>query len=493
MTICRPLFRLSVITFFLAFPLGTIAEGVKDGTLGQSQLVKLRTYAPKQGTEVAVQNALANVDIKSAVLNRSKFVGLDRQMSFKLKQDGIADQRSSGRCWLFSGLSIYSQNAATKLQLDDFEYSHAFLSFYDKLEKSNLYLEQMIELRSASMTDRRFMQLSKDPIGDGGWFIQVLGLIRKYGLVPREAMPETKQSSSTGQSNALLNKLLIKQTEELRAMAAKGNSVKQLRARNEEMLADVYRFLCLVYGTPPETFVYRANTKDDKKKKSDSTQTDSLALPEDISLPTGPTSYTPQTFAASYLGDTIPEYLILTNEPNRPYNKTYRYQDSRQMAENDEMVCLNLPVNRLKDYVQKQLRDSQAVWFACDVSSENISDSALFRTGLWDHQSLLGIDFTLTKGQQLSYQQSSTDHAMLFAGYDSVAAGYPNKWLIENSWGKKGDGGYWYMYDDWFDKYVYLIVVEARFLDPDDAAKFKEKPVELPSHDVFAQALKRIE
>ena len=240
------------------------------------------------------------------------------------------------------------------------------------------------------------------------------------------------------------------------------------------MLADVYQLLVLCYCEPPKEFVYRYEPKEDSIKAEIK-------------------RYTPRSFASEYLGEKMPEYVAIMNDPNREYGIPYQGEWSRNLWEIDDFTLLNLPIERLKHYTMKSLLDSQLVWFACDVGKEHYSKKGIFATDIYQHAQLLGVDFELTKAEKLAYGDGVASHAMAIMGVDTTDTGESNKWLVENSWGsKRGDDGYWYMYDDWFDEYVYVIIVDKRLMEPEDLAMLDQKPRRSELWDVFFQALKNL-
>lgn len=426
------------------------------------------------GYSPATINAVTNNDIKALSLSREKVCAFDNLFNVRLKSTGITNQAGSGRCWLFAGLNCFSPGVCKKLDLSKFEFSQPYLAFWDKMEKANFFLEEIIRLRERPLYDRELMLTLEGPFGDGGWWHYATSLIEKYGVVPITAMPESKQSSNTGTVNFLAERKLRSFAAELRRAYAEGASENQLRQRKEQMLAEIYQLLVFAYGRPPKEFVYRY-------KVNDSTITE-------------PKTYTPKSFYDEFIGGPLPEYAVLMNNPAKGYDSLYQIEGSRNMADREDLTMLNLSIDALKDYCLKALLDSQAVWFACDVGVDNFNDSGVFRLGIYDFASTLGISFDIAKADRITLGDSYPNHAMTLVGVDTAADGTPTKWLVANSWGEKpGDDGYWTMYNDWFDMNVYLAVVRKDLLSDADRKKLDQKPTVLPSWDPFYQAAKRIQ
>ncbi len=465
------------LIFGFALLVAVISSGVlaaDPGQLSPVLLEKLEADFNANRQSTAIYNAVTNNDLNDLTLNRRIITEHDKLFNVELKGAGITNQAGSGRCWLFAELNVFNPKVMNKLQLGNFELSQPYLTFWDKMEKANNFLEEIIRLRERPLYDRELSLVLDGPFGDGGWWTYATGLIDKYGVVPIEAMPETKQSISTGDINKLCSRKLRVFASELRALHAAGTDSDQLRTRKEEMLGDIYALLAYAYGQPPREFTFRYESKKD-------------------SSIVGPLPYTPMSFYDEYLGGKMPEFVGLMDNPAKDYDILYEIESSRNMADADDLKLLNVPVDVLKKYCLASLRDSTAIWFACDVGKEHYRDSGILAVDIYDYQSILGMSFDISKADRITLRDSYPNHAMAIVGVDTTDSGEPSKWLVENSWGeKRGAKGYLHMYDDWFDEYVYLVVVEKRLLEPDDKAKFDQDPVVLPTWDPFYQALKKL-
>jgi bleomycin hydrolase len=448
-----------------------------NGSLSPEQIGRFQEQLGQQPDIERTINAVTNNDIKSLSLNRELLMKHNSDFNMKVTGSKIIDQKSTGRCWMFAGSNVVTPKVMTKLELSDFVLSKSYLAFWDKLEKSNHFLEKMIEYRDRPLDDRSLLTWLETPVGDGGWWQYFEGLIGKYGIVPASAMPETHQSSKTTRLNSLLNTLLKKATAEIRRRAENGRSVAQLREYKQVVLADVYRLLVFNYGQPPDEFVFRW-----EKKVDDSTKT----LTEK--------TYTPMSFYNEFYGEAMPQYMAITNNPGKEYGQTYLFKDGRNMMEEDDILVLNLPLDKLKEYTFKMLTDSQIVWFACDVGPDNFNDSGIFAVDIYDYNATFGIDFHMPKADRVMYEDISPNHAMVITGVDTTAEGTARKWLVENSWGTdKGKSGYWTMYDDWYDQNVLLVMVDKKVLEPDDLALFEKKPVVIEDWEPFFTALRNLQ
>jgi bleomycin hydrolase len=415
------------------------------------------------GRTRTAMNAVTNNDIKTLALNRDVLAVNDDIFSFKLPTKGITDQESSGRCWMFAGLNLMRQKVIKKYSLDDFELSQSYLAFWDLLEKSNVFLEYIIDTRDRDILDRELDKYLDDPIGDGGYWGYVVNIVDKYGVVPKKVMAETHSSANTGRMQSILTTLLRRDAAVLRSHAAEGKSADELRAEKPAMLQDVMRVLVINYGMPPANFEWRT--------------TDSTGLASD------PVVYTPQEFYRDVIGVDLSDYVSLASYPIHPFGKNYVISTTKSMADKSDITFVNVDVQQMKSLVLKTLLDSNRVWFGCDVGHESYSKKGLLVKGVYDYDELFGVKLDMTKTERLDYRDESSNHAMVLSGVD-IVDGKPRKWLVENSWGKDpGDDGFFTMSDDWFDEYVLNVIIPKKYLPADIMAITKEKPTPLPIWD----------
>ncbi len=474
----KPLSLLIAMTLGLLGPTGSNAAD--PGRIDQDLLGRLQEKLAGQDNLDRIVNAATNNDINSLSLNRELIKGHDSRFNFSIDGSKIISQKKSGRCWMFAGANVITPKVMTRLDLKDFKLSEAHLAFWDKLEKSNLFLEIMIEMRDRPLDDRALQMYLDSPIGDGGWWQYFEALLGKYGVMPSSAMPETEQSSNTGRLNGLLRTILRKATAELRRMHESGKKEKDLRRYKEDVLADVYKLLVCTYGTPPAEFVFRY-----EEKKIEGEDTTKVLVDH---------SYTPKSFYDEFYGEQMPEYVALVNNPAMEYATLYEFEDGRNVFEAADMAMLNLPIEKLKDYAYRMIKDSQMVWFANDVGKANYRDSGILAVDIYDYEKTFGIDLSTTKADRINYKDTSPNHAMVLLAVDTTTDGVPRKWKVENSWGSdKGNDGYWTMYDSWFDEFVMQVMVDKQLLDAEDAELFEQKPVIIEDWQPFFSALRNLQ
>ena len=385
---------------------------------------------------------------------------IDTHFSHQVKTKGITDQKSSGRCWLFTGLNVLRAKMITKYDLPEFEFSQNYNSFYDLLEKSNLFLQAVIDTRNLPMDDRKVDWLMKNPIGDGGQFTGVSNLIMKYGVVPKSVMPETFQSNNTGQMTMILKWKLREFALELREMKS-----AKLAERKEVMLTEIYRILVECLGVPPTEFEWTRYNKEGKV----------------VSVK----KYTPKSFYNEFIGEDLEDnYVMIMNDPTREYGKVYEIEYDRHVYDGENWLYINLPIERVKELAIASIKDNTAMYFSCDVGKFSNSKKGTLDINNMDYESLFRTKFPMDKKQRIQTYSSGSSHAMTLIAVDLDEAGKPRKWMVENSWGAgSGYKGNMIMTDKWFEEYMFRVVLEKKYVPADVLKMLEQKPVLLPAWD----------
>ena len=433
--------------------------GISDEMLKQIQSSYKNTSADK-----AIRNAIGGTDIRKLSLNQENQQGLDTDFSIKVESKGITDQQSSGRCWLFTGLNVMRAKAIARYNLPSLEFSQAYSFFWDQLEKSNLFLQGVIDTAKEPMSNQTVEWLFKHPLSDGGTFTGVADIVSKYGLVPKEVMPETYSSEHTSQMSSLIGLKLKEYGLELRESVQKGMDVKKIEARKTEMLETVYRILVLNLGVPPTEFDYVR-----KDVKGNPVETE---------------HHTPMSFLEKY-GDKnlLTNYVMVMNDPSREYYKCYEIDFDRHRYDGKNWTYVNLPVEEIKEMAIASLKDSTRMYFSSDVTQLD-SKRGLLDVNNYDFGSLLGTTFGMDKKQRIQTFASMSAHAMTLMAVDLDENGKPKKWMVENSWGaQSGYKGHLIMTDEWFNEYMFRLVLETKYVPKKVLDIFKQKPVRLPAWD----------
>ena len=441
------------------------AQDHKEGGITPDMLKQIsQTY---QGTPAdrALRNAIGNNSIRSLALNQDNLKEMDTHFSVRVNSKGITDQQSSGRCWLFTGLNVMRAKTLARYGFQSFEFSEIYPFFWDQLEKANLFLQGIIDTRDKGLEDETVQWLLKHPLSDGGTFTGVADIVGKYGLVPKEAMPETYSSNNTSQMANLISLKLKEFALDLREMAAGGKGEKTLLEEKTRMLGTVYRMLALNLGVPPTEFDY---VRRDAKGNPVETE-----------------RHTPMTFLEKY-GDPqlLTHYVMLMNDPSRPYYKTYEIDYDRHRYDGRNWTYVNLPVEDIKRMAIASLKDSTMMYFSCDVGKFLNSKRGLLDVNNYDYESLMGTTFGMDKKERIQTFSSGSSHAMTLMAVDLDVNGKPVKWMVENSWGASaGYQGHLIMTDEWFDEYMFRLVVETKYVPAEVMKLFEQKPVRLPAWD----------
>ena len=409
----------------------------------------------------ALRNALNTTSITVLAENADNIAMIDTHFSDEVKTRGITDQKSSGRCWLFSGLNVLRAKMIDKFDLGDFSFSQNYLFFYDQLEKANLFLQGVIDTKSLDFSDRKVDWLFANPIGDGGQFTGVSNLIMKYGLVPADAMPETLSANSTSAMSTQLKNLLRQDGLKLRATTRKDD----VYAMKTEKLKEVYHILALCLGVPPAEFEW---ARYDSKGNFVSSKT-----------------YTPKAFYDEFVGtDLENNYVMVMNDPTREYGKVYEIDYDRHVYDGQNWVYVNLPIERIKEMAIASIKDNTAMYFSCDVNKFLNRTKGVADLNNFDYDSLMGVEFTMDKRQRILTHASGSSHAMTLKAVDLDASGKPKKWMVENSWGaSSGYKGNIIMTDEWFNEYMFRLVLEKKYVPANIMKMLEQQPIMLPAWD----------
>lgn len=443
----------------------------QSGTIGELQLEQIRkSYNGNDPATKALTNALTSNEVKKLVLNRQNLSTIDHQFKYKVKVQGISDQKQSGRCWMFTSMNVLRPLVIEKFQLTNFEFSHNFLYFWDIFEKANLYLEAQIKYAAQPLSDPYVDWLFKNPVGDGGVWSSFTNLANKYGLVPKEVMPETFSSENTTWMIRVINTKLREDGLILRNEVNKKTKPQPLEAKKIAMLGEIYRILAMNLGEPPTTFNYRFNNKNGELGESK--------------------QYTPMTFMAEVLGPVdFTQFIMLMNDPTRDYYKLYEIEYDRNVLEGRNWTYLNLPSEELKKFAMASIKNNKALYASCDVGKQLNNELGYSDIDNYDFESLYGIKFGMNKAQRIQTFESGSSHGMALIAVDVDANEKPVKWQFENSWGSSsGHNGYLTFSDDWFNEYLFRVVVLKDFLDEATLKLLEQKSMVLPPWDPMFQA-----
>lgn len=442
----------------------------KNGGIDKQMMQKI-VSSHSSASNRALSNAIATNSIDNLARNFRKAGGLDTHFSVETTKQNIHDQKSSGRCWLFSGMNVLRSNFA-RMHKDTLhvEFSHVYLSFHDQLEKSNLMLQGIIDNAKKPMNDPIVQFFFKNPISDGGTFCGVADLVDKYGLVPMEAMPESYSAENTSRMASIISSKLREYGLELRKMVANKKSAAAIKARKTEMLGDIYNILVLSLGEPVKTFQYAFKDKNGNNVGK-------------------PQTYTPETFRDAVLGKKLNgSFIMAMNDPRREYYKTYEVEYDRHTYDGHNWKYINLPMEDIAKMAIASLKDDTKMYSSYDVGKQLDRKRGYLDLDNFDYATLFDTKFPMNKAERISTFDSGSTHAMTLSAVDLDENGNPKKWKVENSWGpSNGHNGCLIMTNDWFNEYSFRLVVDKKYV-PENILKAEQtKPVMVMPDDPLFQ------
>ncbi|MFR9503483.1 MAG: C1 family peptidase [Rikenellaceae bacterium] len=444
------------------------ASYAQSGIIDPATLAEIKESYSVDSSSKALRNAIQSTsNLKSLALDNDVVNSMDHIFKYKAKLNStISDQHSSGRCWMFTSMNVLRPQVAEQFNLKSFDFSHNYCYFWDIFEKSNLFLENMISSAESSMDDREVVELFRSPVDDGGVWNHFYNIAKKYGVVPAEVMPETVHSNGTSSMVSVLKERLRKGGMEIRDAVADKAKDAEVEAIKVATLKDVYRILALCLGEPPVSFDWRYTDRDGEQKVIE--------------------GYTPQLFFADIEPEnyTPDNYIMVMNDPTRPYYSVYNIKNYRNTEEGVNWIYLNLPNDAIKAAALKSIKAGESMYISCDVGKESNSRTGVMSVGMYDLESLLGVDLKMDKRQRILSRHSGSSHAMTLMACDTDSNDVPVKWQVENSWGAaSGEKGYVTFTDEWFDNYIFRVVVKSEYLDKRSVKALDSESIDLPVWD----------
>ena len=448
----------------------TVSAQTKDGGITKQMLQQIEKQNAPTASDRALRNALAANSIDALAKNQKHAGALDTYFNIETKKQSITNQKSSGRCWMFSGMNVLRANFAKRTDSLKVTFSQDYLFFYDQLEKANLMLQGVIDTGKKPIDDQRVQFFFHHPLNDGGTFCGVADLTEKYGLVPTEVQPETYSAESTSRMSRIISSKLREQGLELRKMVNEGKKAKDIQQRKTEMLSEIYHMLVITLGEPVKEFTYAFRDKNGK------------AL-------TPVKTYTPQSFYQEVVGEKLNgTFIMVMNDPRREYYKTYEVEYDRHTYDGHNWKYLNLPMEDIEQLAIASLKDGRKLYSSYDVGKQLDRKRGFADTENYDYESLFGTTFGMNKAERISTFDSGSTHAMTLTAVDLDADGKPLKWKVENSWGSdSGHQGCIIMTARWFREYMFRLVVDKKYVSEKLLKDYDQKPVMVMPEDPLFQ------
>ncbi len=437
----------------------------KNMTLTHQQIEKYKQELNKNPKSKVLKNAIIKNGVQSVALNRDSLVDMRFDFSNEINTGKITNQNKSGRCWLFAALNLFRHKMEQDLNIKDFELSQNYMMFHDKMEKANYFLENIIDTLEEDTYSRVLMWVLENPLDDAGQWDMLANLVDKYGVIPKDFMPETYHSSNTWHMNSILIHKLRENACILRNMHREGKSLSEIREHKDRMLGDFYRMLAYFLGEPPVKFDFEYRDED-KNFHADRV-------------------LSPQDFYQKYIGWDMSDFISIINAPtkDKPFNQTFTVKYLGNVVGGRNVLYLNTDINTIKNLTLKQIKDDKPVWFGADVRQWMHYDSGILDTEVFSFHEVFDTEFELDKAGRLDYCDSLLTHAMVFTGVN-IVDGEPNRWKVENTWGEKpGKDGYFVMSNRWFEEFVYQVVIHRDYLSDDMKTALKKEPVVLSPWD----------
>ena len=448
----------------------TVSAQTKDGGITKQMLQQIEKQNVPTASDRALRNALAANSIDALAKNQKNAGALDTYFNVETKKQSITNQKSSGRCWMFSGMNVLRANFAKRTDSLKVTFSQDYLFFYDQLEKANLMLQGVIDTGKKPIDDQRVQFFFHHPLNDGGTFCGVADLTEKFGLVPAEVQPETYSAESTSRMSRIISSKLREQGLELRKMVNEGKKAKDIQQRKTEMLSEIYHMLVITLGEPVKEFTYAFRDKNGKTLTSVKT-------------------YTPQSFYQEVVGEKLNgTFIMVMNDPRREYYKTYEVEYDRHTYDGHNWKYLNLPMEDIEQLAIASLKDGRKLYSSYDVGKQLDRKRGFADTENYDYESLFGTTFGMNKAERISTFDSGSTHAMTLTAVDLDADGKPLKWKVENSWGSdSGHQGCIIMTARWFREYMFRLVVDKKYVSEKLLKDYDQKPVMVMPEDPLFQ------
>ena len=431
--------------------------------IDQKELKDFKTNYEKDTKNKVVKNALTKNPISEIVYDAKNEKDVINDFSIEVKTLPVCNQKQSGRCWIFAACNFLREKIAHELNVNNFELSQNYIAFFDKLEKANYLLASIVDLIASEPDERVLMHVLVNGVGDGGQWDMFVNLVKKYGVVPKNVMNETYQSSGTRESDILINSLARQFAAKAKKLHKNGETDKILVLKKETMQL-IYNLLVNCFGEPPVNFDFEYTDKEGKYHIEE--------------------GYTPKTFFDKYVKN-LDDYISIVNAPteSKPFYKTYTIDYLNNVIEGKRIVHLNLPMERFKELIISQLKDNEIVWFGSDVSNYRDRNTGLWDDLSFDYKSAFSFEIKFDKAEMLDFHESAMNHAMCLTGVN-IKNRKIKRWKVENSWGKEaGNQGYFIMSDSRFDSYVYQAVINKKYLNEKELKVLEGEPIVLAPWD----------
>ncbi|KAF2199824.1 bleomycin hydrolase [Delitschia confertaspora ATCC 74209] len=419
--------------------------------------------------------ALSSNPANAVLSSRSATISDTQTFNIKIPIEGspITNQAQSGRCWLFASTNVFRIAIMKKYRLESFQLSQSYLFYWDKIEKANYFLENILNTTDEDLDSRLIQTLLASPVGDGGQWDMVANLVKKYGLVPQALYPDSYNAASSAVMDRLITTKLREDAIRLRSLSSTSSATDPsilksvLSTEKQKMLREIHLILTLMLGPPPapdEPFTWEYNDRDGNF----------------CTVRTRPTAFAKELSDSRTMralgGTDVHSLFSLVNDPRNPYKRLLSVKRLGNVWEGRPVTYVNVDMTTMKEACINMLKRGMPVFFGSDVGKYSDSAKGIMDTRLYEYELGFNIKLGMKKAERLMTGESQMTHAMVLTGVH-VVSGKPLRWRVENSWSDKvGDKGYFVMSDAWMDEFVYQAVVDPSVVSPVVRKVLEQKP-----------------
>lgn len=415
-----------------------------------------------------VENSITRNGLENTCIDRKIIIENQPIFNIELPESKRYDQEDSHKCWIYAGINVIKHNIAKNLNIDimNLELSTTYISFFDKLEKSNNTYENIIELENVDLDYIHREKVMQYCVAEGGYWQWFVAIINKYGIIPMNFMPDNAESKNYQKITEIFTEKVKKDITYLLKLKSNNESIEELRKIKDKFLQENYNLLSRVLGEPCSKFNYEYKDKNNN-----------YIMYKDM---------TAKEFKNKFLTLDLDNFVSIGNLPmyNKEYNKIYSKKYLGNVYKNSYASFLNLPIEDLKNLTIKQLKDGIPVWMGAHIRKFRDKKSGILDIRLYNYKETLEFN-PLTKEEALNLRDIEMHHAMTFCGVH-LLEDKPVRWKIEDSYGDKEKiNGYYIMNDNFFNEFVLNVVIDKKYLSNEQLNLLEENSIDIDVEEPF--------
>ncbi len=427
------------------------------------ELKDIKQFSEKYNKEVenkVIEEKIKEYGLDRVCINKRIIEENPAVFNIELEETKRYNQKDSLRCWAFSGINVIKRNMANNLNMNtmDFELSDNFITFFHRLEKANTTYEKIITSKTIDLDKIVKKNILENPVEEIGNWKTFVGIVKKYGLVPMTVMPITIEGENATRVTNLFSETVRSNAITLLKLKMQNKNTEQLRKVKATMLADNYDFLSKAYGEPVEIFNYDYIDKNGNS----------------VSLK----NITPNQFVEQFLSIDIENFVFISNVPkkNRIYGQKLKNPTSININKMKYVEFLHISANELKELAIKQLKDNIPVMVGIYIRKFADKESGVLDTRLYDYEDLVKYK-SLNKEDGILTGDIELHHWMTITGVQ-IEEEISKRWKVEDSYGNNEKvNGYYIMNDNYFDKYVFTVIIHKKYLTKEQLELYNQKGI----------------